>query len=206
MIGFQLSAELKSALQARATANHRSLSQECERTLERSFSPEALFVDSVRAMEGPEAQKKLADYILTMTREVYGVAASNAGHAIMRLLSAWDIYGEHFVPNEDDINTCREAVAALNAAIRQSEESTALRVHSILVSRILNGEWKPNAPVPKESDLARDLGVKPEIVRDALDLMERQRLLTRRTPSTKGERRSFPYLVAASGYHHQREG
>ena len=61
MIGLRVPVELRMQLEERAAANHRNLSQECERALERSFSPEALFVDCVRAMEGPDAHKKVAD-------------------------------------------------------------------------------------------------------------------------------------------------
>ena len=42
------------------------------------------------------------------------------------------------------------------------------------------GEWKPNAAIPNEGDLAREFGVSSGTMRKALDLMEGERLLTRR--------------------------
>jgi hypothetical protein len=88
MIGLRVPVELRKRLEERAAANHRNLSQECERALERSFSPEAMFVDCVAAMKGPESRKEIALYIHTMLRAFYGEAAGNAGLAMMRQLSA----------------------------------------------------------------------------------------------------------------------
>jgi hypothetical protein len=188
MIGLRVPVELRKWLEERAAANHRNLSQECERTLERSFSPEALFVDTVAAMEGPEAHQKIAEYLHAMAADVYGLAATNAGLAMMRQLSAWEMYGKHFVPNQTDIDTCRTAIAALSEAIRQSEASreqrpqatlpvSAKQVRDAMASRIAMGEWKPNTAIPKESDLAREFGVSPETVREALDFMEAEGLV-----------------------------
>jgi GntR family transcriptional regulator len=42
------------------------------------------------------------------------------------------------------------------------------------------GEWKPNAAIPNEGDLAREFGVSSGTMRKALDMMEGERLLTRR--------------------------
>jgi GntR family transcriptional regulator len=49
-----------------------------------------------------------------------------------------------------------------------------------LADRIASGEWKPTAAIPNESDLAREFGVSAGTMRKALDLMEAERLLTRR--------------------------
>jgi predicted transcriptional regulator len=46
-ISLRVPAELKARLEGRAAANHRNLSQEAERALERSFSPEALLEDAM---------------------------------------------------------------------------------------------------------------------------------------------------------------
>ncbi len=55
-----------------------------------------------------------------------------------------------------------------------------LQVRDALASRIAGGEWKPNAAIPNEGDLAREFGVSSGTMRKALDLMEGERLLTRR--------------------------
>ncbi len=55
-----------------------------------------------------------------------------------------------------------------------------LQLRDALAGRIANGEWKPNSAIPNESDLARDFGVSAGTMRKALDLMEAERLLTRR--------------------------
>jgi GntR family transcriptional regulator len=67
--------------------------------------------------------------------------------------------------------------------VNQSRFSTRplyLQVRDALASRIAGGEWKPNAAIPNESDLAREFGVSSGTMRKALDLMEGERLLTRR--------------------------
>jgi GntR family transcriptional regulator len=53
-------------------------------------------------------------------------------------------------------------------------------VRDALAARIAGGEWKPNAAIPNESDLAREFGVSSGTMRKALALMEGERLLTRR--------------------------
>jgi regulatory GntR family protein len=74
-----------------------------------------------------------------------------------------------------------------------------LLVRDAMVSRIAAGEWKPNAPIPSESDLAREFGVSPETVREALDIMEGERLLRRRAlDAVPSRKRGATYLVASS--------
>jgi GntR family transcriptional regulator len=55
-----------------------------------------------------------------------------------------------------------------------------LQLRDALAARIANGQWKPNSAIPNESDLAREFGVSAGTMRKALDLMEAERLLTRR--------------------------
>jgi GntR family transcriptional regulator len=55
-----------------------------------------------------------------------------------------------------------------------------LQLRDALVERIARGEWKPGMTIPNESDLAREFGVSAGTMRKALDLMEGERLLTRR--------------------------
>lgn len=54
------------------------------------------------------------------------------------------------------------------------------QVRDALAERIAKGEWKPGTPIPNEGDLAREWGVSPGTMRKALDLMEGERLVTRR--------------------------
>ena len=55
-----------------------------------------------------------------------------------------------------------------------------LQVRDALVERIANGAWKAGIAVANEGDLARELGVSAGTARKALELMEAQRLITRR--------------------------
>ena len=71
----------------------------------------------------------------------------------------------------------------LNSRITTSRFSNRplyLQVRDALAERIAAGEWKPNTAIPNEGDLARQFGVSPGTTRKALDLLEAQRLLTRR--------------------------
>jgi GntR family transcriptional regulator len=54
------------------------------------------------------------------------------------------------------------------------------RVRDALAARISKGEWRPTAAIPNEDDLAREFGVSPGTMRKALDLLESERLVTRR--------------------------
>lgn len=79
-----------------------------------------------------------------------------------------------------------EAIQELLGPVAQ--RMTALQVRDALVSRIAMGEWKPNATIPNEGDLARELDVSPETMRRALDLMEDERLLTRRATTQESDK------------------
>jgi len=63
---------------------------------------------------------------------------------------------------------------------RFSTRPLYLQVRDALAARIAMGEWKPNTAIPNEGDLAREFGVSSGTMRKALDLMEGERLLTRR--------------------------
>ena len=66
------------------------------------------------------------------------------------------------------------------AAVRFSTKPLYLQLRDALAERISAGAWKPGAVIPNESDLAREFGVSAGTMRKALDLMEAERLLTRR--------------------------
>jgi GntR family transcriptional regulator len=55
-----------------------------------------------------------------------------------------------------------------------------LQVRDVLAARIASQEWKPSMALPNEGDLAREFGVSSGTMRKALDLLETERLLTRR--------------------------
>jgi GntR family transcriptional regulator len=55
-----------------------------------------------------------------------------------------------------------------------------LQVRDALAARVASGEWKPSTVIPNEGDLAREFGVSSGTMRKALDLLEAERLLTRR--------------------------
>jgi len=70
-----------------------------------------------------------------------------------------------------------------NRAMTPSRFSTRplyMQVRDALAARIATGEWKPTAAIPNEGDLAREFGVSSGTMRKALDLLETERLLTRR--------------------------
>lgn len=55
-----------------------------------------------------------------------------------------------------------------------------LQVRDVLVQRIVVGHWKPGSTLPNETQLAQQLGISIGTVRKALDLMELERIVTRR--------------------------
>ncbi len=68
----------------------------------------------------------------------------------------------------------------LAAPSRFSTRPLYLQVRDVLAARIATGEWKPSTVIPNEGDLAREFGVSSGTMRKALDLLESERLLTRR--------------------------
>jgi GntR family transcriptional regulator len=54
------------------------------------------------------------------------------------------------------------------------------RIAESLRARIRGGEWTPGAPLPNQRQLARDFGVTLMTLRQALELLERDHLITRR--------------------------
>jgi GntR family transcriptional regulator len=65
-------------------------------------------------------------------------------------------------------------------ADRPSTRALFLQVRDALAQRIVSGEWRPGSAVPNERDLAHEIGVSAGTVRKALELLEAQRLITRR--------------------------
>src|SRR5262245_50810624 len=63
---------------------------------------------------------------------------------------------------------------------RFSTKPLYIQVRDVLTERIATGEWKPSAAIPNEGDLAREFGVSSGTMRKALDMLEDEKLLTRR--------------------------
>jgi len=66
------------------------------------------------------------------------------------------------------------------AAGRPSRRALYLQVRDALAERIATGKWRSGSAVPNESDLAREIGVSSGTVRKALELLDAQKLITRR--------------------------
>jgi GntR family transcriptional regulator len=54
------------------------------------------------------------------------------------------------------------------------------QARDLLVRRIVDGEWKPGAALPSESEIAADLGVSQGTARKALDELEAEKFVVRR--------------------------
>ena len=61
-----------------------------------------------------------------------------------------------------------------------AREPLYLQVCELLTQRIAGGVWQPNAALPNEVDLARELGVSSGTVRKALERLETDRVVVRR--------------------------
>jgi GntR family transcriptional regulator len=61
-----------------------------------------------------------------------------------------------------------------------AREPLYLQVCVLLTRRIAGGVWKPNAALPNELELARELGVSPGTIRKAMERLEADRLVVRR--------------------------
>lgn len=90
---------------------------------------------------------------------------------------------------------------------RPSRRALYLQVRDLLTERIARGTWKGGSHIPNEMDLAREVGVSSGTVRKALELMEAQRLITRRQgrgtfvndPSADGLADRFSNIRGAGG-------
>ena len=68
-----------------------------------------------------------------------------------------------------------------------------LQLHDAPTERVASGQWKPRQALPNEGELAREFDVSVGTMRKALDLMEAERLVTRRQGrGTFGERPHGP--------------
>ncbi len=70
------------------------------------------------------------------------------------------------------------AVAIKSCAL--AREPLYLQVCELLTRRIADGAWKPNATLPSETELAREMGVSAGTVRKALEKLEADRVVIRR--------------------------
>jgi GntR family transcriptional regulator len=70
------------------------------------------------------------------------------------------------------------AVAMKSCAL--AREPLYAQVCDLLARRIADGTWKPNAALPNEMELAREMGVSAGTVRKALEKLEADRVVVRR--------------------------
>ncbi len=63
---------------------------------------------------------------------------------------------------------------------RPVKRALYLQLRDLLAERIARGTWKAGSHIPNEIELAREVGVSSGTVRKALEVMEAQRLITRR--------------------------
>jgi GntR family transcriptional regulator len=63
---------------------------------------------------------------------------------------------------------------------RPTVRALYLQVRDALAQRIATGEWTPGSAVPNERVLAQEIGVSTGTIRKALELLEAQKLITRR--------------------------
>jgi GntR family transcriptional regulator len=90
---------------------------------------------------------------------------------------------------------------------RPSRRALYLQLRDLLAERIAQGTWKAGVHIPNEMDLAREVGVSSGTVRKALEVMEAQRLITRRQgrgtfvndPSAAGLADRFRNIRGAGG-------
>jgi GntR family transcriptional regulator len=61
-----------------------------------------------------------------------------------------------------------------------AREPLYIQVCELLTRRIAGGVWKPNAALPNELELARELGVSSGTIRKAMEKLEADRLVVRR--------------------------
>ena len=66
------------------------------------------------------------------------------------------------------------------AVARLSRRALYLQVRDALAQRITTGEWRSGFAIPNEGDLAPEIGVSSGTVRKALQLLDEQKLITRR--------------------------
>lgn len=98
---------------------------------------------------------------------------------------------EQEVPLTLNSSASSDAVAASNIrgneamGVRMSQHIFSnrplyLQVRDAVADRIATGAWKPGVSIPNEGELAREFGVSPGTMRKALDIVEAERLVTRR--------------------------
>ena len=66
------------------------------------------------------------------------------------------------------------------AAIKLLNRPLYLQVRDAIVERIGKGDWKPGMAIPNEVELSREFGISSGTMRKALDLLETQRVLSRK--------------------------
>jgi hypothetical protein len=85
-IGLRVPAELKMQLEERAGANHRNLSQECERRLAHSFDPALLIADALSQIREMDRFSEGSAHLAAMARAIFGEAGT-VGVELMKTIA-----------------------------------------------------------------------------------------------------------------------
>src|SRR5262245_53047526 len=117
-LSLRVPVSLKTALEERAAANHRNLSQEAERTLERSFSPEALFVDCVMVFteDSEDRFAEAAGWLRRLAHDVFGKSVGEVGFRLMQAMAVARMSasaGKRHAAHPDDIEFFLGAIREL---------------------------------------------------------------------------------------------
>jgi hypothetical protein len=120
-ISLRVPAELKTRLEARAAKNHRNLSQESERALERSFDPSLLVADALSQLSETDRFTVASEHMGAIARTIFGEAGT-VGFDLMRTLAL-----ARMVVNADTLVTITsEHYEALCEAFRDVERLCAI--------------------------------------------------------------------------------
>jgi hypothetical protein len=219
-VGLRISGDLKGRLERAAAAEDRTLSGECERRLRRSLDPVLLGQDALKAMKSLGNIDDL--FVFHFVLEALANSGSGRDAALQGIRVATTLGAiktlEHGAPGAK-VQIRKSDLDAIKTLVREIEKEcvivegdgapqariqdylalsdAAQQAYKAIATRGLNGEWKANAPLPSEDDLARDLGVGPKDVRQAIDLLERQGLIHRGASSKKGAVLLFPTARSA---------
>jgi hypothetical protein len=209
-IAFRCSTELRDALQESADKADRTLAAECLRRLRRSFDAQALVEDALAIRLGFKGAVK-DEVAVQIFSDLYGPEEAKLGSSLafyLYVLRHSKSRGNRLVIQRSELDALKAAVRELEQGVELTDNRdhqalpvSAQQVREAMMMRIANGQWKPNTAIPKESELAREFGVSAETVREALDIMEGERLLTRRAAAAsplRGAPRSHIFLVASS--------
>jgi hypothetical protein len=197
---------LKSALEESASKADRTLAAECLRRLRRSFDAQALVEDALAIRLGFKGAVKdeIARQIFS---DLYGPEEAKLGSSLafyLYVLRDSKRRGNRLVIQRSELDAIKTAVKELEDGLELTDKPSRplhLEVRDAMGARILSGEWKPRSAIPSMQELVREFGVDGDTLRKAIELMEKEGLLIRRTGAAsplKGSPKSHVFLVGES--------